>query len=97
MYMYIYVYYNIKFITNTPTRFGASVPSSGSFDIAFTKVHHHHHHKHQSLDPLIRSVCRVTAARAKASLVFQLFSFLVVCSGMISKAGIGPKGYYRCR
>jgi len=49
--------------------------------------HHnnHHHHKHQGLDPLIHSVSRVTAARANASSVSQLFSFLVVCSGMISK------------
>jgi len=47
--------------------------------------HHHHHHKHQELDPLNRSVSRVAAARANASSVFQLFSFLVVCSGMISK------------
>ena len=43
------------------------------------------HHKHQVLDPLIRSVSRATAARANASSVFQLFSFLVVCSSMISK------------
>ena len=43
------------------------------------------HHKHQGLDPLIRTVSRVTAARANASSVFQLFSFLMVCSGMISK------------
>jgi len=47
--------------------------------------YHHHHQKHQGLDPLIRSVSRVTAACANASSVFQLFSFLVVCSGMISK------------
>jgi len=46
--------------------------------------HHHHHHKHQGLDPLIRSVSTVTAARANASSVSQLFSFLAVCSGMIS-------------
>ena len=46
--------------------------------------HHHHHHKHQGLDPLIRSVSRVTAARANASSVFQLFSFLVVCSIIFS-------------
>jgi len=45
----------------------------------------HCHHKHQGLDPLIHSVSRVTAACANASLVFQFFSFLVVCSGMISK------------
>ena len=45
----------------------------------------HHHHKHQELDPLIRSISRATTARASASSVFQLFSFLVVCSGMISK------------
>jgi len=48
-------------------------------------LYHHHHHKHQGLDPLIRSVSRITAARANASSVFQLFSFLVVCSGMISR------------
>jgi len=45
--------------------------------------HNHHHHKHQALDPLIRSVSTVTAARANASSIFQLFSFLVICSGMI--------------
>jgi len=45
----------------------------------------HHPHKHQGLDPLTRSVSRVTAARANASSVFQLFSLLVICSGMISK------------
>jgi len=49
------------------------------------RTRRHHHHKHQGLDPLIRSVSRVTAARASASSVFQLFSFLVICSGMISK------------
>ena len=45
----------------------------------------HYHHKHQGLDPLIRSISRVTAARANASSVFKLFSFSLVCSGMISK------------
>ena len=54
---------------------------------------HHHHHKHQGLDPLIRSVSRVTAARANASSVFQMFSFLVVCSGMISK-GFGFVAFF---
>jgi len=42
-------------------------------------------HKHQGLDPLIRSVSTVTAARANVSSVFQLFSFLVACSSVISK------------
>jgi len=37
------------------------------------------------MDPLIRSVSRVTAARSNASSVVQLFSFLAVCSGMIAK------------
>ena len=55
--------------------------------------HHHHHHKHQGLDPLIRSVSRVTAARANASSVFQLFSFLVVCNGMISN-GFGFVAFF---
>jgi hypothetical protein len=45
----------------------------------------HHHHKHQELDPLISSVSRFTTALANVSSVFQLFSFPVVCSDMISK------------
>jgi len=53
----------------------------------------HRHHKHQGLDPLIRSVSRVTAVHANASSVFQLFSFLVVCSGMISK-GFGFVAFF---
>jgi len=59
--------------------------------ISFYRIHHHH--KHQGLDPLIRSVSRVTAARANASSAFQLFSFLVVCSGMISK-GFGFVAFF---
>jgi len=55
--------------------------------------YHHHHNKHQGLDPLIRSVSRVIAARANASSVFQLFFFLVVCSGMIWK-GFGFVAFY---
>jgi len=51
----------------------------------FLKIIHHHQNKHQGLDPLIRPVSRVTAARAIASSVFQLFSFPLICSGMISK------------
>ena len=42
--------------------------------------HHHHHHKHQGMDPLIPSVCKVTTALSNVSSFFQLFSFLVVCS-----------------
>ena len=55
--------------------------------------HHHHHNKHQGLDALIRSISRVTAARANASSVFQLFSFLVVYSGVISK-GFGFVAFF---
>jgi len=44
-----------------------------------------HHHKHQGLDLLILSVSKVTTALSRVSSVFQLFSFPVVCSGMISK------------
>ena len=55
--------------------------------------HHHHHHKHQGLDPLIRSVSRVTVALSIVSSVFQLFSFLVVCSDMISK-GFGLVAFF---
>jgi hypothetical protein len=54
---------------------------------------HHHHHKHQGLDPLIRSISRVTTAHANVSSVFQLFSFLVVCSYMISK-GFGLVAFF---
>ena len=46
--------------------------------------HHHHHHRHQGLDPLICSVSKVTTALSNVSSVFQLFSFLVVCSSKIS-------------
>ena len=59
----------------------------------YSKYHHHHHHKHQGLDPLIRSASRVTAARTNASSVFQFFSLLVVCSGMISK-GFGFVAFF---
>jgi hypothetical protein len=48
-------------------------------------LHHHHYHKHQGLDPLIRSVSRVTNPLASVFSVFQLFFFLVVCSDMILK------------
>jgi len=67
--------------------------AAGDYTKLITKLfihhhHHHHHHKHQGLDPLICSVSRVTGAHANAFSVFQLFSFLVVCSGMISKGFI---------
>ena len=39
-----------------------------------------HHHKHQGLDPLIRSVPKVTTTLSIVSSVFQLFSFLVIQS-----------------
>jgi len=45
------------------------------------------------MDPLIRSVSTVTAARVNASSVFQLSSFIVVCSGMISK-GFGFVAFF---
>jgi hypothetical protein len=55
--------------------------------------HHHHHHKHQGLGHLARSVSRVTAALTSVSLVSQLFSFLVDCSGMILK-GFGVVAFF---
>jgi len=54
---------------------------------------HHYHHKHQGLDPLIPSVSIVTTALANVSSVFQLFSFLVVYSDMISK-GFGLVAFF---
>ena len=39
--------------------------------------HHHHHHKHQGLDPLIRSVSTVTAARTNTSILCFLWRFWV--------------------
>ena len=59
------------------------------------RYHHYHHREHQGLDPFIRSVSRVTAARANASSVFQLFSFRLVCSGMISE-GFGLWHIRKC-
>jgi len=53
----------------------------------------HHHNKHQGLDPLIRSVSRVTTVLANVSSVFQLFFFLVVCSDTISK-GFGLVAFF---
>jgi len=47
----------------------------------------------KDLDPLIPSVSKVTAARANASSVFQLYSFLVGCSSMISK-GFGFVAFF---
>jgi hypothetical protein len=47
------------------------------------EIHHHHHHKHPGLGHLAHSVFRVTVALSIVSLVSQLFSFLVGCSGMI--------------
>jgi hypothetical protein len=54
---------------------------------------HHHRHNNQGLDPLIRSVSRVTTVLANVSSVFKLFSFLVVCSDMISK-GFGLVAFF---
>src|SRR5215470_10862647 len=45
------------------------------------------------MDPLIRSISRVTNALANVSSVFQLFFFLVVCSDMISK-GFGLVAFF---
>jgi len=61
--------------------------------VVINMSHRRHHQKHQGLNPLIRSVSTVTAALSNASLVFQLFSFLVVCSGMISK-GFGFVAFF---
>jgi len=43
-----------------------------------------HPYKHEGLGPLIRPVSKVTTTLSNVSSVFQLFSFLVVCSGIIS-------------
>jgi ABC-type nickel/cobalt efflux system permease component RcnA len=47
--------------------------------------HHHHRHKHPGLSHLARSASRVTVVLFIVFSVFQLFSFLVGCSGMILK------------
>jgi len=60
--------------------------SEECFENLYYNNNNNNNNKNQELDPLIRSFSRVTAARANASSFFQLFSFLVVCSGMISKA-----------
>jgi hypothetical protein len=51
------------------------------------------HHKHQELGRLARSVSTVTAALSSVSSVYQPFSFLVGCSGMISK-GFGFVAFF---
>jgi hypothetical protein len=56
-------------------------------------VYFYHHHIYQELDLLIRSVSRVKTALSNVSAVFQLFSFLVVCSEMISK-GLGLVAFF---
>jgi len=53
----------------------------------------HHHHKHPGLGHLARSISRVTVALSIVSSVFQLFSFLVGCSGMILK-GFGFVAFF---
>ena len=55
----------------------------------------HHHNKHPGLGHLFRSVSRVTAALSIASSVYQLFSFLVGCRGMISR-GFGFVAFFVC-
>ena len=55
--------------------------------------YHHHHQQHRGLDPLIPSVSRATTVLANVSSVFLLFSFLVVCSDMISK-GLGLVAFF---
>ena len=71
----------------------ALAPVPCTYNTNTKKRRHHHHHKHQGLEPLIRSVSRVTTALANVSSVFQLFSFLVVCSNMISK-GFGLVAFF---
>ena len=61
--------------------------------VHFYIIVRYHHHKHQVLDPLIRSVPRVTVARSNVSSVFLLSFFLVVCSGMISR-GFGFVAFF---
>ena len=38
MHIYIYIYTILNYIINAPKFFGASVLSSGSFDVVFVKV-----------------------------------------------------------
>jgi hypothetical protein len=81
---------------NTCSEFGTSVAIFHYCDAAHVRLLTQpikHHHKHQGLDPLIRSVSRVTVALSNVSSVFQLFSMLVVCSGMISR-GFGFVAFF---
>jgi hypothetical protein len=76
-------------------------PKPNCWSAVLTLHHHHHHHhhhhnqqqqqQHQWLGYLARSVSRVTAALSNVSSVSQPFSFLVGCSGIISK-GFGLCG-----
>jgi hypothetical protein len=62
-------------------------------DASYFVTVHTFHNKHQGLDPLICAVSRVTALFANVSSVFQLFSFPVVCSCMIS-TGFGFVAFF---
>jgi hypothetical protein len=57
------------------------------------KEHNHHHHEYPGLCHLARSVSTVTDALSIVSSVSQLFSFLVVCSGMFLK-GFGFVAFF---
>ena len=75
MHIYIYIYTHThtqrererervqNYITNAPTCFGASSPSSGSFDIAFAKVIL----SSKSLYGKICNVCRIVVVAAYAN------------------------------
>jgi hypothetical protein len=63
------------------------------FHYTLVLLNNNNHHHHQGLGHLARSVSIVTAALANFSSVFQLFSFLVDCSGMILK-GFGFVAFF---
>jgi len=94
---FTFLFYRSRFLSVTTQILYLTHPhSTTSWDSGGYSIrnnHHHHHYKHQELDPLIRSVSRVTTVLASVSSVFQLFFFLVVCSDMIS-SGFGLVAFF---
>jgi len=79
-----------KDISNNVSNFHFVIPvkrRNTPLSIKLLALHHHHHHhqKHPGFGHLAHSISRATVALSNISSVFQLFSFLVGCSGMILK------------
>jgi len=57
------------------------------------KINYHHHHKHQGLEQFDPFLLQSYNCSRQRFLDFQFFSFLVVCSAMIS-TGFGFEPFF---